>query len=223
MLDLTVKNPRPGTFTNRHIMVDVELNGRFISTYECNPFYRMDPEGEIFNRIADVISRSDPEYDTGTAAGLFKIYCGMERGKDLYDNTVKSFMDIILKTLKDGILDLIDLKDVERCLFNDAGCFESGSGFGDFCLNLDYDPGSIKALKDYESCKEIYLRLAQTVGPEKLREGIEYYRENRDPPVLSFTGYSGKESVRGPGEIPGKKTGGKTVYPDNTFTGRILG
>lgn len=178
MLNLTIKNPRQGTFTNKHIMVDVELNGKFISTYECNPFYQMDTKGEIFNQIVNAISRSNSKYDTGTAASLFKIYCGMEWGKDLYDDTVKSFMDIILKTLKDKILGLIDLKDVERCLFNDAECFESSSDFEDFCFNLGYDADSIKALKAYESCKEIYLKLVQAIGSEKLREGIEYYQEN---------------------------------------------
>lgn len=178
MLNLTIKNPRPGTFTNKHIMVDVELNGKFISTYECNPLYQLKAGGKTFNQLVDAISRSNSKYDIGTAARLFKIYCGMEWGKDLYDDTVKSFMDIILKILKDKILDLIDLKDVERCLFNDAECFESSSDFEDFCLNLDYDTDSIKALKVYEGCKEIYLKLVQTIGSEKLREGIEYYREN---------------------------------------------
>lgn len=178
MLNLTIKNPRQGTFTNKHIMVDVELNGKFISTYECNPFYQLKAGGKTFNQLVDAISRSNSKYDTGTAARLFKIYCGMEWGKDLYDDTKEFFMGVILKTLKDKILDLIDLKDVERCLFNDAECFESSSDFEDFCLNLDYDTDSIKALKVYESCKEIYLKLVQTIGSEKLREGIEYYREN---------------------------------------------
>ena len=30
MLNLTIKNPRQGIFTNKHIMIDVELNGKFI-------------------------------------------------------------------------------------------------------------------------------------------------------------------------------------------------
>jgi hypothetical protein len=178
MLNLTIKNLRQGTFTKNHVMVDVELNGKFISTYECNPFYQMDTKGEIFNQIVDAISRSNSKYDTGTAKYLLEILCGKYWDKDLYDNTVKSFMDIILKTLKDKILDLIDLKDVERCLFNDAECFESSSDFEDFCFNFGWDTDSIKALKAYESCKEIYLKLVQAIGSEKLREGIEYYREN---------------------------------------------
>lgn len=178
MLNLTIKNPRQGTFTKYHVMVDVELNGKFISTYECNPFYQLDTKGETFNQLVNAVYRSNPKYDTGTATRLLKIFCGKEWGKDLYDDTVKSFMDVILKTLKDKVLDLIDLKDVERCLFNDAECFEFSSDFEDFCANLGYDTDSIKASKIYEACKEIYLKLVQTIGSEKLREGIEYYREN---------------------------------------------
>lgn len=178
MLNLTIKNPRLGTFTNKHIMVDVELNGKFISTYECNPFYQLNKNEKIFNQLVNAVSSSNSKYNAGTAKYLLEILCGKYWNKDLYDDTVKSFMDIILKTLKDKILDLIDLKNVERYLFNDAECFESSSDFEDFCLNLDYDTDSIKALKVYESCKEIYLKLVQTIGSEKLREGIEYYREN---------------------------------------------
>lgn len=178
MLNLTIKNPSPGTFTNKHIMVDVELNGKFISTYECNPFSQLDTKGKIFNQLVNAVSSSNSKYDTGTVKYLLEIYCGKHWNKDLYDNTKEFFMDVILKTLKDKVLDLIDLKDVERCLFNDAECFESSSDFENFCFNLGYDTDSIKALKVYEGCKEIYLKLVQTIGSEKLREGIEYYREN---------------------------------------------
>lgn len=178
MLNLTIKNPRQGTFTNKHIMVDVELNGKFISTYECNPFYQLKAGGETFNQLVDAISRSNSKYDTGIAKYLLEIYCSKYWDKDLYDDTKEFFMGVILKTLKDKILDLIDLKDVERCLFNDAECFESSSDFEDFCFNFGWDTDSIKALKVYEGCKETYLKLVQAIGSEKLREGIEYYREN---------------------------------------------
>lgn len=178
MLNLTIKNLRQGTFTKNHVMVDVELNGKFISTYECNPLYQLDTEGETFNLIVNAISRSSSKYDAGTARYLLEIYCGKHWNKDLYDNTKEIFMKIILEKLKDKVLGLIDLKDVERCLFNDAECFEFSSDFEDFCFNFGLDTDSIKALKVYEGCKEIYLKLVQTIGSEKLREGIEYYREN---------------------------------------------
>lgn len=126
----------------------------------------------------NAISRSSSKYDAGTARYLLEIYCGKHWNKDLYDNTKEIFMKIILEKLKDKVLGLIDLKDVERCLFNDAECFEFSSDFEDFCFNFGLDTDSIKALKVYEGCKEIYLKLVQTIGSEKLREGIEYYREN---------------------------------------------
>lgn len=49
-----------------------------------------------------------------------------------------------------------DLYDVESALVSDAQCIESSITFEDFCDDLGYSKDSIRALKIYAACQEIY-------------------------------------------------------------------
>lgn len=180
-LNLTFKNIRKGDFSDRHAMVDVYLDGNFISTYQWNPFWSMKTEdlakllkfrgGFCFNR--DVEGLLGTDYASGFQN--LAIWQGKKWGKRLPEKFDKKLSDIIFKYAN---IEMPKVYDVESALVRDAECFESSRNFEDFCWEFGYDVDSRKAEKAYNACKDIFCDLIKTVGMDGFQELKETHYED---------------------------------------------
>lgn len=181
-LNLTFDNVRRGDFSDRHAMVDVYLDGKFISTYQWNPFYKLEAK-EVAKRLGNkggyTWANREIEGVMGThypsALNNITVWQGKKWGKRLLENYDKKVTDIMFKYCK---IDLPDAYDVEYALVRDAECFESARDFEDFCWEFGYDTDSRKAERAYNDCKNIFCDLIKTVGTDGFQELKEVHYED---------------------------------------------
>ena len=105
-LNLTFDNVRKGDFSEKHAMVDVYLDGKFISTYQWNPFWNMDTKELMkalkYNRsVAYGWRNREVEgllgIDHRTAENNIAIWQGKKWGKKLTDSFDKKLTELIFK------------------------------------------------------------------------------------------------------------------------------
>ena len=175
-LNLTFDNIRRGNFSDKHAMVDVYLDGKFISTYQWNPFWKLDTKDLMktlkYNRcVANGWRNRDVEgvlgVDQKSAEINLAIWQGKKWGKKLSESYDKKITDIMFKYFS---IEAPDPYDVESCLINDAYCITYCKDFEDFCAEMDYDTDSKKADEIYNKCKDIFVSLIQNIGSTKLEE-----------------------------------------------------
>lgn len=183
-LNLTFDNVRKGDFSEKHAMVDVYLDGKFISTYQWNPFWNMDTKELMkalkYNRsVAYGWRNREVEgllgIDHRTAENNIAIWQGKKWGKRLTENFDKKLSDLVFKYAE---IEMPKVYDVESALVRDAECFESSRNFEDFCWEFGYDVDSRKAEKAYNACKDIFCDLIKTVGTDGFQELKETHYED---------------------------------------------
>lgn len=176
ILNLTFDNVRKGDFSNKHAMVDVYLDGKFISTYQWNPFWKMDTKdlmkslktnkslylGWRNKEIADLLG-----YHNESAEISLSLWQGKRWGKRLVEKDDKKLTEVIFKYAE---IKMPDAYDVESALVSDASCIESSLDFKDFCWSFGYSDDSIKAKEIYNQCKDILVRLIQTGKYDELKK-----------------------------------------------------
>lgn len=161
MLNLEFKNLTSGNFSEHHVKIDVYLNGVFISSYQWNPFYRMDTDKKMKDR--EIFYFLNSRYP-GMSKKMFDIFCGKVWGESLIDSAVKEIKSFFIEKNK---IEMPSPYDVEGCLVTDATCYIESVDFDDFCANLGYSNDSIKAQKIYNDCEQIYLKLIKNIGTEE--------------------------------------------------------
>lgn len=183
-LNLTFDNVRKGDFSEKHAMVDVYLDGNFISTYQWNPFWNMDTKELMkalkYNRsVAYGWRNREVEgllgIDHRTAENSIAIWQGKKWGKKLTDSFDKKLTELIFKYAE---IEKPKVYDVESALVRDAECFESSRDFKDFCWEFGYDTDSRKAERAYNDCKNIFCDLIKTVGTDGFQELKETHYED---------------------------------------------
>lgn len=176
ILNLTFDNLRKGDFSDKHAMIDVYLDGKFISTYQWNPFWKMDTKdlmkalkinkslyaGWRNKEITDLLG-----YHNHSAEISLSLWQGKRWGKALCKKDDEKVTEIIFKYAE---IKMPDAYDVESCLVSDATCAENCLDFDDFCWQMGYDTDSRKAHKIYSECKDILVRLIQTGKYEELKK-----------------------------------------------------
>lgn len=175
ILNLTFDNVRKGDFSDRHAMVDVYLDGKFISTYQWNPFWKMKTEdlAKALKFKGGFCPNRDVESVLGThyASGFqnLAVWQGKHWNRSLKESYDKLVTELIFKHVLSKI-EMPDVYDVESCLVSDAGCIESSLDFKDFCWSFGYSDDSIKAKEIYNQCKDILVRLIQTGKYDELKK-----------------------------------------------------
>lgn len=148
LLPIEVKNNRRGTFTKYHRMVDVYINGKFVSTYEYNPFafkkgkdiisekvrfsglayYRARVNNKLFDALSNIFenTRYQPSY-------VIDVWLG-NTGTKFYDE----YMDKLTNAMHEQFehysdkVDAPDPYDIESCLVSDAQCALEAADFDDY-------------------------------------------------------------------------------------------
>lgn len=183
-LNLTFNNLRRGEFSKRHAMVDVYLDGKFISTYQWNPFLNMDTDKLMkalkYNRcVANGWRNREVEdilgVDPKSAEINLAIWQGKRWGKRLTEKFDKKLSDLIFKYAE---IEMPKDYDVESALVRDAELFESSRDFEDFCWELGCNTDSRKAERDYNECQNIFCRIIKTVGMNGFQELKETHYED---------------------------------------------
>lgn len=193
LLPIEVRNNRRGTFTKYHRMVDVYINGKFISTYEYNPFafkkgkdivseklrfsnpiaYRLGKANRLCCALSQMFS-----YSGYSLSYVIDVWLG-NAGIKFYDDTMDKLTNIMHDNF-DSYSDKVsapDPYDIESCLVLDAQCAMEAADFDDFCANLGYDTDSRKAFEIYNACKETAFKLFSVAG-NKFCELMKYHEED---------------------------------------------
>lgn len=186
MLNFEFKNIRIpttgwGATSTHHVVCDVFLNGKFITSYTYNPWF-----------YAKHIVNSPDFYKTYLCFGeksngytvpkdclvirerveAVKTFLGRNLGKILKDSDSIKIRNKLMQSFN-GFPDFLK-PDVDGLIEGLVSDCDSGCGtFSDFCSNLGYDEDSRKALDIYLACQKISDRLNGLGVMEELRKEYE--------------------------------------------------
>lgn len=194
LLPIEVRNNRKGTFTKYHRMVDVYINGKFISTYEYNPFAFkkgkdiVSEKLKFSNLIAYRLGKANRlcccalsamfSYSGYSLSYVIDVWLGNTK-TEFYDDTMDKLTNIMHDNF-DSYSDKVcapDPYDIESCLVSDAQCAMEAADFDDFCANLGYDTDSRKAFDIYNACKETAFKLSSAAG-NKFCKLMKYHEKD---------------------------------------------